>query len=360
MLAEFGADVVKVDGRAPSVTEAFWIDTNRGKRSLVVDLKTEGGREILWKLLESADVVVENFRQGVAERLGFGYHQVSARLPRLIYASMNAYGYAGSMAAWPGWEQLAQAATGMQVRFGGRNGKPQTVHYAVNDYASGLALSFGVMGALREREHTGRGQRVVTSLAATAGLLQSLYMFDYPGYERCEIEGQTVTGTGPLSRIYACADGWIYFHCPKRAWPSVVRAPELAGLALGLAGDLSGGFPAEVTSAFEQRLREGSADSWVHCLNANGATAVRLHSPDELLDSPALRAAGLITTSQSPHLGRIEHVGIPHQLSLTPARTGCPAPALGGDTIEILRELGYPDLQIGRWFGERVIAAYAR
>ncbi len=130
-LAEFGADVVKVDSPSRKMV-AFHNDINRAKRSIVLDLKSEEGLSVFWRLVADADVVVQNFRKGVAERLGIGYDDVRARRPDIVYASLNTYGQVGPWAGRPGHEQIAQAASGMQERYGGA-GRPTRAPFAVND-----------------------------------------------------------------------------------------------------------------------------------------------------------------------------------------------------------------------------------
>ena len=156
-LAEFGADVITIDDpRRPS--QPIWtVDVNRGKRSIVLDLKTPEGLEVFWDLVDTADVIVQSHRAGALDRLGIGYEAVKRRRPGIIYTSINAYGFGGPWEERPGWEQLAQATSGMQVRHGGREAQPKLVTYPVNDYGTGLLAAYGVALALLERERTGRG-----------------------------------------------------------------------------------------------------------------------------------------------------------------------------------------------------------
>jgi crotonobetainyl-CoA:carnitine CoA-transferase CaiB-like acyl-CoA transferase len=164
-LAEFGADVVKVEmpperarrglglaSGASAVLRAFNVDVNRGKRSIVLDLKTDVGRELLWELIDQADVLVENFRGGVIDALGFGYDAVRARRPDLVYASLNTYGYAGPWRNRPGHEQLAQTVSGMAERYGG-DGPPVLQNVgALDDYGTGVMGAYAVIAALLHRD----------------------------------------------------------------------------------------------------------------------------------------------------------------------------------------------------------------
>src|SRR5262249_35362672 len=169
-LAEFGADVVKIDS-PHARTVLRHNDINRGKRSVLIDLKTEGGLEIFWKLVDRADVGLENFRSGVAERLGIDYERVRARRPDIVYGSMNTFGHIGPYAVRPGHEQIGQAVSGMQVRYG--SAKPATAPFAANDYGTGLMACYAVALALLHRRRTGEGQFLATPLAYTATTLPS-------------------------------------------------------------------------------------------------------------------------------------------------------------------------------------------
>ena len=195
-LAEFGADVIKIESPSRAGREPFHNDTNRGKRSLILDLKSPAGMKVFWRLVDRADVVVQNFRKGVAERLGFGYEAVRARNPRIVYASLNTYGHVGPLAGRPGHEQVAQAATGMQERFGG-DGRPVTAPFAVNDYGTGYMGAYAVALALRHRERSGEGQHVDTALAYTATMLQSSVIHRYRDGRPDEPRGQNAVGVGP-------------------------------------------------------------------------------------------------------------------------------------------------------------------
>ena len=170
-LAEFGADVIKIDDPNRE-GGGFHEDVNRGKRSIMLDLKSTAGIDIFNDLVADADVVVQNYRKGAVERLGIGYADIAARQPGIVYASLNAFGEIGPWAERAGWEQLAQAATGMQTRYGG-DGPPTLQPFPINDYGTGIMGGFGVGMALYHRERTGQGQEIYTALARTAGTLQS-------------------------------------------------------------------------------------------------------------------------------------------------------------------------------------------
>jgi len=349
-LGEFGADVIKIDDPARPYDVAGSLDVNRGKRSILLDLKSERGQQIFWRLVETADVMVENNRKGSIARLGLGYEEVKRRKPDIVYASLNAYGYDGPWSERAGWEQLAQAVSGIQVRRGGRDGAPITLPYPMNDYGTGLLGAYAVSLALHERNTTGRGQSVDCGLALTAGLLQSPYFLDFEGYQRQDPEGLEIRGFSALSRLYQASDVWLYLHCEtEEDWRKLTAVPAFEALAAN--GKFS---DADARSANDRELQEQlssifsfkSGDHWAGELEAAGVSIIKNEVIEDFRDDPSVRKAGLITTREHPGRGRADHLGIAARLSATPARLGRPSPVLGADTEEILTEIGYTDEEI--------------
>lgn len=342
-LSDFGADVIRVDapperaarsfgmGRGASgVLSAFNVDVNRGKRSIVLDLTTAEGLDTLWALIAEADVLVENFRDGIAERLGIGYDAVARRHPGIVYASLNMYGYSGPWHGRPGHEQLAQSVSGMAERYGAPG--PPTLQNvgALNDYGTGLMGAFAVMLGLRHREQTGQGQHVSTCLAATAGTLQSAFLIDYAGKTWDEPRGLAARGSAPLQRMYPAADAWVF----------VGARPCDADLLAGALGMTVPAGTAALEAAIAARLCELPAAEAVARLTGAGLGAHRVVPLAEVMADPWVRDHGLVVTREHAGLGRVEHIGVVTRLSRTPAIIGRPAPASGADGAEILRQLG--------------------
>ena len=349
-LGEFGADVIKIDDPSRPYDYAGNLDVNRGKRSIQIDLKREEGRQVFWKLLETADVVVENIRKGSLARLGLGYDEVRKRRPDIVYASLNAFGYDGPWAERPGWEQLAQATTGIQVRRGGRDAAPQLLPYPMNDYATGLLGAYSVALALHERQRTGRGQSVDGGLALTACLLQSPYFLEYKGHQRAEPEGLGVRGFSALSRLYQAADGWLYLHCPnKAAWEELTRLPEFANVAADARfGDAQSRERNDesLSSELAAVIFSESRQSWIERLAQTGVSVIENIAIPDFHADPHVRKAGLIVGREHPGMGIADHLGVVPRLSGTPARIGRPTPVLGAETDEILAEAGYSATEI--------------
>ena len=260
-LAEFGAEVVKIDDPNRDGGVRLHNDVNRGKQSLLLDLKTAEGRELFWKLAEDADVIVESMRAGKFDRLGLGYEEARRRNPSVIYASINAYGHEAPWEERPGWQPLAEATAGMQHRFAGE--RPYRQAFPINDYGAGLMAAYAVALALYHRQRTGEGQHVKAALAYTACMLQSPFFQGYEGKVRDEPRGQEALGWAPLQRLYRASDGWLFLGATADLLPSLGAVDGLSGIE-----DLQD----DALIAFlEERIATRPAEEWTALLTAAGA-----------------------------------------------------------------------------------------
>lgn len=331
-LAEYGADVIKIEAPQRPPMAAFHSDVNRAKRSIVLDLKSDEGLEVFWRLVDSADVVVQNFRRGVSERLGIGYEQVRARRPDIVYGSLNTYGHVGPFAGRAGHEQIAQAATGMQARFGGEE-QPQLQRYAVNDYGTGYFGAYAVALALLHRHRTGEGQHVDAALAYTATTLQSAFMQRFEGKSWDEPTSQNALGSGPLHRAYEANDGWFFLGARLSGLAALSGVEGLSGVEA-----LDGG---ALASSMAERFSSASVAVWVRRLVSAGIGAhAVINDTRDLMDDPWVIEHGLSVTREHDGLGLVTTTGPAPRLSRTPVRVGAPAPVLNADADEILEALG--------------------
>lgn len=330
-LAEFGADVIKIDNPNREGGVTFHADVNRGKRSILLDLAKPEAMEVFWKLVDEADVIVQNYRQGSINKLGIDYESVAKRRPDIIYASLNAYGDIGPWAKRPGWEQLAQATTGMQKRYGG-DGPPVLQPFPVNDYGTGFMGAYGVALALLHRKRTGQGQHVRTALARTALTLQSAFFHDYEGKTWDEPRGQDAVGEGPLQRIYQASDGWFFLGATRGALPTMERTAGLAAIR-----DLEGN---DLEQALETQFRQKSCAHWVEKLNAAGAGAEAIVSVEEAMASGIAIERGVSMTREVPGVGTMTHMAPGHYLSRSPISAGRPASPPGSDAESVLAQIG--------------------
>ena len=331
-LAEFGASVIKIDNPNRDTTIAFHNSVNRGKRSILLDLKSDEGRDIFWRLLEDTDVVVQNYRKDRIAALGLGYEEVRRRKPDIIYASLNAYGHIGPWADRPGHEQFAQATTGMQARFGG-DGQPQLQPHAINDYGTGLMGAYGVALALLHRQKTGEGQSLDGALAYTAMTLQSALVQGYDGKTWDEPRGQNALGSSPLHRAYQASDGWVFFGARVVDLPALSQVPGLEGVEK-LRGDA-------LEHMLEGRFRHTTVEQWVGKLTRVGIGSHRIVTSNrELMEDGWVRAHGLSITRDHEGWGPITTTGPAPRLSRTPVQPGRVAPRPGSDAKVILAEIG--------------------
>jgi crotonobetainyl-CoA:carnitine CoA-transferase CaiB-like acyl-CoA transferase len=241
---------------------------------------------------------------------------------------MNTFGHVGPYAGRPGHEQIGQAVSGMQVRYGSE--KPATAPFAANDYGTGLMACYAVALALLHRRRTGEGQFVDSALAYTATMLQSGLLQGYAGKRWDEPHGQDALGSGPLDRLYEAADGWLFFAARPG---QLAQCAELA--------DLAGRGGADLEQAMETRLRTRTVSDWVQLLNDAGIGAHRVvQSLVEVMTDPIAQARGLAVTRDHEGFGPITTTAPGARLSRTPMTVGRPAPKPGSDAAGILAEIG--------------------
>ena len=343
VLAEYGADVIKVNKAAighglgdpesddPSAF-AGHRTTNAGKRGMYLDLKSPKGQQISDTILSTADVVHVNFTPAGAERLGLGEKRVRDAYPRIIYSTLNLHSRGGWRESYRGHEHLAQAVTGMSLRFGGD--APVLHAIIVNDHATGHLAAFGIMLALLERDRSGTGQRVETSLSRTSTLHQLPFVVDFAGQTWSEPRGPEAMGWGPLDRLYRTSDGWLYL--------AAVRDGDLERLSRveGLAG--AGSWtPAERSAELTRRFASASGDTWHERLLPAGVAAHIYRDIASLRRDEAVMARRLTVEREHPGLGRGLETGVVARFGSFPGRELAPACAPGYHTASILQEMGY-------------------
>jgi crotonobetainyl-CoA:carnitine CoA-transferase CaiB-like acyl-CoA transferase len=325
MLAEFGAEVLKI--YPPTAGSAGYL--NRGKQSLLADLSTVGAQGIYWRLIDSADVVVENFSPGTADRLGLGFDQVHARRPELVYTSVSAYGLGGPWTNRRGWERQGQAVTGIMER----TALPSVLGpYNLVDIGTGTLAAFATALALYDRLSTGRGQLASASLAQTGTFHQAAFMFDFPGYVPAEPRGYDALGESPLQRYYQAADRWFFLAARPEDLGALAEATGVEGLA-GLRG-------AVLAEALEKAFADSGADVLADKLTAAGIAAHAVVSIGELMDDEGVRSRGLAVIQEVDGAGECVMPGPSPRLSATPALPGSPPVRPGSDAERVLACIG--------------------
>jgi len=338
LLAEFGAEVVKVGG--PGYRAAGYL--NRGKESLLLDLAALGGQEVYWRLVDQADVVLENFSPGTASRLATGYDEVRARRPEAVYTAISCYGLGGPWTGWRGWERQGQAVTGIMER----TELPSVLGpYNIVDIGTGIFGAFATGLALYHRFTTGRGQLASASLAQTATYHQAAFMFDFPGYEPAEPRGYYALGAGPLQRYYRAADAWFFLAARPADRPALAA---VAGMPQGAADprtepEATGGAPTSLETALETAFATAEAAELVARLDEAGIAAHVVVPIAELMTDAVVQERGLSVTQDVAGAGKCTMPGVSPRLSDTPALVGHPPSRPGADAAQVLASVGLAD-----------------
>ena len=354
MLADAGADVIKIErpdggddsrswgppfvGEGEGRESAYFLSVNRGKRSVALDLKDPPGLQALRRLIEGADVLVENFRPGVMERLGLGEGELEALNPRLVVLSITGFGEGGPDGHRPGFDQIVQGEAGMMSMTGPAGGPPTKVGVPIGDILAGMFGAFGVTAALVERERSGRGQWVRTSLLA--GMV-AVHTFQGT---RWLLAGEVPSPSGnrhPLIApygTYPCEDGSLNIAVGSEGlWQRFAPLVDLdPGDARFKTNDLRVAQVEELEAAMHSALRTKTMDEWMELLDAAGIPAGRILSLDRVYASPQVAHLGLIEEVDHPSLGPLRLPGSPLRYGRFGGDPMRPPPRLGEHNAEIL------------------------
>jgi crotonobetainyl-CoA:carnitine CoA-transferase CaiB-like acyl-CoA transferase len=349
ILGDLGADIIKVEPHQGDPFRPYglgFVGFNRGKRSIALDLKHPEGRDAFFELVKSADVVCDNYRLGVLERLGIDYATLQEINPRIVQASVTAYGSTGPLATDPGFDPLLQAEGGLMAAQGGVD-EPVFHQVAVHDTAGAMTITFGIIAALYARERSGRGQRVETSLAAQSILLQSGELTQFEARRANPDGDRDCPGLSALQRFYRCADGWIGLSCPTAQRPALERALELpASVAVAAAEADRLGRDGEVAHAIEAALQSLDRAQALEKLAAERIPALPALSPAEVYTHPWHDPSGFFGASEHPTFGTLTATRSFAEWTRTPGGFPRRAPLLGEHGAEILAEIGFSSERI--------------
>jgi formyl-CoA transferase len=359
-LADWGANVIKIETPAHMETGdpaggprngPDFQNLHRNKRSMTLNLKEKAGLAVLRRMVERADVVVENFRPDVKDRLGIDYASLRKINPRIVYASISGFGQDGPYRERPGFDQIAQGMGGLMSITGLPGQGPVRVGIPIADLTAGLFCALGIMVALLEREQSGEGQWVQTSL-----LQAQIFMLDFQAARwliKHEVPGQAGNNhpTSIPTGVFTTADGHINVACAgQKIWERfclavdakwLAESPDYATAAMRLKN--RDALNAEIDKIMSHRT---SAD-WVDALNEAGVPCGPIYSIDQVFSDPQVEHLGMAQGVAKPNGETLTVVGQPVALSRTPSRIAAAPPEIGQHTDEVLKEFGYGDAEIG-------------
>ena len=363
MLADLGADVIKVE-RLPGGDSirrivppdikgesAAFLMMNRNKRGVAIDLKREGGARVLRRLLQDADVLVENYRQGSLDRLGFGYETLRQQHPGLIYCSVSGFGRTGPYAGRGGLDLIAQGMSGlMSITGEGPGREPVKVGAPMTDITAGILAAMGILAAYIHRLQTGQGQLVDTSLFE-AGIMHTYWQSAI-----CLASG---ISPGPLGsahplmapyQAFPTRDGWLNVGAANQdTWQRLVKdleAEELASDERFVDNAARMDHLSELVETLSDRFRRRTTAEWLQRFEASGVPAGPVLSVAQVHADPQTQARQMIGEVPHSRLGLVKTLNIPVKLSATPGNLRRGAPLLGEHTREVLAESGYQDEEI--------------
>ena len=363
MLADMGADVIKVEPitggdatrafRPPDLggESAAFMMLNRNKRGVALDLKSEEGLRVALRLIERADVLIENHRTGTMERLGLGYDRLKENNPGLIYCEISGFGRTGPMAHLGGFDLITQGYSGIMSVTGEGEGRPPVkCAPPITDITAGILAAMGVLAAYVDRLATGRGQRIDTSLFE-AGITQSFW--------QAAMTLATGVSPGPLGsahpmsapyQAFETSDGWITVGGSNQAnWLRLVEIlglPELAEDPRFLENNDRIRNVDELASVLGERFKMRPTEEWLELLEEGGVPAGPVASIGEMLAMPQTLARDMVVEVEHSKLGPVQTLGFPVKFSETPASVHRGAPLLGEHTPEVLAELGFSDDEV--------------
>ena len=369
VLADLGADVIKVEppggdstrqmpGAVGSDTPAFNA-VNRGKRSIVVDLKTDDGRGVVSRLARASDILIENYRPGVMTSLGLGYAALARENPRLVYASISGYGQTGPASHKGGFDLIAQGVSGIMSVTGEPGGAPVKAGVPLTDLGAGLFAVIGILAAIEARHRTGAGQYIDTSLADAGVALSVWEATEYFG-------GAGVpTALGSAHRMNApyqairCADGYLTLGganerifrriCDVLGHPEWAAAPEFADNASRVR------HRAALAARIEAVTSQQPRSHWLSLFDANEIPCGPINTYAQVFADAQVRAREMVVETDHPTLGHIRSLGSPIKMSATPPEVRRRAPLLGEHTDEVLAEIGFSPEEIAALRAARVV-----
>ncbi len=372
LMADMGAHVIKVepppagdDSREwgpPFINgvSTYFLSINRNKKSLGLNLKSEQGRRILWKLIERADVLIQNFRPGVLDRLGFGFEAVSKVNPRTVYCSISGFGQTGPYRDRPGYDVIAQGESGVMDLTGYPDGPPAKLGASLADVVAGLYAFNGICLALLARHKTNRGQHVdislLDSMVSTLTYQAAIYLATGRSPKRAGTRHPSIV---PYE-MFEAKDGFVNIgvtnqkqwenFCRIFGFAEIAHDPRFESMKARLANYET------LKPMIEKVVGTMTRNEVISAMDSGGIPAGRINSVEEILEDPQIQARDMIVELTHPEYGPLRMLGIPIKLSETPGAVGDAPPLFGQHNHEVLRQAGFEEGDIARFRAEGIIA----
>lgn len=368
MLADFGADVVKVEpmrgddsryiGIQGDCENPYFVNMNRNKRSIAVDLRTDEGKEIVGRLAKTADVLIENFRPDVMGKIGLGYEALRKINPDLIYAAINGFGKSGPYKDRPAFDFIAQAMSGLMSVTGSEDMDPIRTGIPITDTIAGLYTAFGILAALRRREKTGKGEEVQTAMVdsmismltfASAGFFATGKLSPRTGNDHMVVSpyGVFQTSDRPIAVAPSTQKTWLAM-CKLLDLEYLVTDPNFD------TNDKRRVRRKEINNIVNQKTRTQPRDVWIERFNQAGVPCGPINNLKEVFSDPQVLHQEMLLESEQP-TGKVKMTGFPVKMTESPARLRRPSPQLSEHAAEILLETGYSREEIERLKKAKVI-----
>lgn len=352
LLAEQGAEIIKIEhpdggddsrhiGPFKDGKSGYFMSINRGKKSVALNLKDADDRKHFERLLETADILVENYRGGTMEKLGYGWDALHARYPRLIYCAISGFGHTGPYAAKPAYDMIVQAMSGVMSVTGYAGQPPARVGVSIGDLAAGLFGSNGVMAALFHRERTGEAQKLdISMLDCQVALLENAVAQTFVKGAPPGPIGARHPSIAPFG-MFKASDGYIAIAAGNdalfRALCLTIGAPQMADDPRYASNQLRVENVAALTDEMDAILKDGDKDRWFHALESAGIPCGPINSVADIMADPQIAARNMIVTIEDPDLGAFPSPGNPIKSSIFPDETTrAHAPGLDEHREEIL------------------------